>query len=88
MNEAENLPSQALIKEALLAILKESAEGLHINDIESAVAKRLLLTQSQVALIHAGKRTMLGYKLAWARTSAKKEGLVISPRYSVWKIVN
>jgi hypothetical protein len=39
-------------------------------------------------LMHKGKRTMLGYKLAWARTAARKEGLIESPRSSVWKRIN
>jgi len=88
MTHADSLPSQALIKAAMLEILKESQDGLHIKDIEIAVAKRLSLTKSQMELMHKGKRTMIGYKLAWARTASKKEGLIESPRSSVWKHVN
>jgi restriction endonuclease Mrr len=88
MTPSDALPSQLLIKAAMLEVLKESKGGLHIRDIEEAVATRLSLTKSQRELMHKGKRTLLGYKLAWARTAAKKEGLIESPRSSVWKIVD
>jgi hypothetical protein len=88
MTEFENLPSQELIKEAMLGLLKESIDGMHIEEIESGVAKRLSLTRVQMEIIHKGKRTMLGYKLAWARSAAKKEGLIESPSRSVWKLMN
>ena len=88
MSKSEALPSQSLIKEAMLALLKESKDGLHIKDIESGVAERLSLSKYQMEMIHKGKRTILGYKLAWARTAAKKESLIESPRSSVWKLVN
>ena len=88
MTQPEALPSQALIKEAMLDLLKGSTDGLHIKDIESGVAKRLSLSKPQMEIIHKGKRTMLGYKLAWARSAAKKEGLIESTRSSFWKIVS
>ena len=88
MTQPETLPSQVLIKEAMLDLLKGSINGLHIKDIESGVAKRLSLSKPQIEIMHKGKRTMLGYKLAWARSAAKKEGLIESTRSSFWKIVN
>jgi len=88
MNETVNLPSQALVLEAMLEALKQSKEGLHIRDIESEVAKRLSLSKPQREIMHKGKRTLLGYKLAWARTAAKKQGLIESPKNSIWKITN
>jgi len=88
MNETVSLPSQALVLEAMLEALKQSKEGLHIRDIESEVAKRLSLSKPQREIIHKGKRTLLGYKLAWARTAAKKQGLIESPKNSIWKITN
>ena len=88
MTQPETLPSQVLIKEAMLDLLKGSINGLHIKDIESGVAKRLSLSKPQIEIMHKGKRTMLGYKLAWARSAAKKEGLIESTRSSFWRLVN
>ena len=88
MTQVVRLPSQSVIKESMLELLKEATNGLHIKEIESGVAERLSLTKSQMELMHKGNRTMLGYRLAWARTSAKKEGLIEAPQSSVWKSVN
>ena len=88
MNLSERLPSQAVIIEAMLNALKENKEGMHIIEIETEVAKLLSLTKSQMEIVHKGKRTLLGYKLAWARTSAKKQGLIESPKNSVWRVIN
>ena len=88
MTKPEALPSQVLIKEAMLDLLKGSTDGLHIKDIESGVAKRLSLSKHQMEIMHKGNRTMLGYKLAWARSAAKKEGLIESTRSSYWRLVN
>ena len=88
MTLSENLPSQAIILDAMLKVLRDSKDGMHIKNIESEVANLLSLSESQLALMHKGKRTMLGYKLAWARTAAKKQGLIESPMHSVWKVSN
>jgi hypothetical protein len=85
MSHDEKLPSQSLILDAMLIVLRKSQRGLHIRDIEVAVAEYLSLTRPQMELMHKGKRTLLGYKLAWARTAAKKRGLIESPQSSIWK---
>jgi Mrr N-terminal domain len=82
------LPPQNQIVDAMLSTLKGKAKGLHVKDIESEVSKTLNLNQEQIKLMHKGKRTMLGYKLAWARTKCKKDGLIISVAPSVWKLVS
>lgn len=88
MKQEEGLPPQALIRKALLEVLKQSTSALHILEIETAVAQHLNLSKSQIEIMHKGNRTMLGYKLAWARTAAKKQGLIESPRGAYWKIKN
>ena len=88
MSQHESFPSQALIKEAMLELLKNSKNGMHIKEIESGVADRLSLSKLQIEVMHKGKRTLLGYKLAWARTAAKKDGLIESTGRSVWKLVS
>ena len=87
MTSEVKLPSQSSIFEAMLIVLRTSKQGLHISEIEKKVAEHLSLSESQKSLNHKGKRTMLGYKLAWARTAAKKQGLIESPKSSVWRII-
>ena len=88
MQQDVKLPPQNQIVAAMLSCLKGKVNGLHVNDIESEVSKTLKLNQEQLNLMHKGKRTMLGYKLAWARTKCKKEGLIISTAPSVWKLTS
>lgn len=88
MTLSEKAPSQAVILDAMLKVLSNSKEGVHISEIESQVAELLSLSKSQLEQMHKGRRTMLGYKLAWARSAAKKQGLIESPTHSVWKLSN
>ena len=86
MSSLVQLPSQSELTTAMLEILSNAPDGLHVEEIEKAVAKKLALTDAQKNLMHKGNRTMLGYKLAWARSSARKTGLIDSVKHSVWKI--
>jgi restriction endonuclease Mrr len=44
------------------------------QQILKQVIAELKLSESQVSQIHSGSRTELEYRLAWARTNAKKKG--------------
>ena len=83
----EQLPNQTAISEALKRVLTASEKGLHIKAMEEQVASILNLTDSQKSLPHKGARTMLGYKLAWARTKLKKDGVIELAQPSVWRLI-
>ena len=74
--------------EALLSVLELQPQGMHIRDMESGVARYLKLSTELTTKVQRGKRTVLGYKLAWARTKCRKEGKIepISP--SKWRLVH
>jgi restriction endonuclease Mrr len=82
----ELMPSQKLLTETMLAVLKQEKQGLHISEIELRVANHLKLEPAQKSQIQKGTRTVIGYKLAWARTKLKKEGKLESVSPSVWRI--
>ena len=87
MNAEAQLPKQSEINEALTSILSMNKQGLHIREIESQVATLLNLSDVQRRIPHQGKRTMLGYKLAWARTKLKKDGRLELVKPSVWRLI-
>ena len=66
--------------------LKESGGEASNDTIRKFVIQYLELTDDEVTQIHSGKRTKLDYKLAWARTIAKKNGLISSAGPSRWKL--
>ena len=86
MNQGRSLPSQTIILESMITILREAKKEMHIRDIEDAVSSKLSLTPKQKQLMHKGNRTMLGYKLAWARSVAKKSGIISSERRCFWQM--
>lgn len=76
--------SQELIRPLLLAL----AEGeVTSNDqLRELIGMQLGLTQEQLTLMHSGTRSEFEYRLAWARTKAKNQGLIFSPERKKWKI--
>jgi len=82
----EKLPRYQELIEPMLVFLKAHkgpATNLEIND---AVARFLNIPSSLLAEIHSGKRTEFQYRMAWARTKAKSEGKISSPKREMWKI--
>lgn len=61
--------------------------GVGSNDqIRHEVAKALRLTSEDISRIHSGKRTVLEYRLAWARTIAKQNNLIQPTGRMTWKL--
>jgi len=50
------------------------------------VIENMQLSEVQIGLIRAGKRTELEYRLAWARTAARKKGLIDRVGPSIWSL--
>jgi len=88
MQNLEKYPPQNEIIEAMISILKQHPKGMHIRDIETGVANHLLLSAELTTRVQKGKRKILGYKLAWARTKCKKDGLIVSAGPSVWRLAD
>lgn len=62
----------------LQALTRRGGEASNV-EIEGAVARELGLSDEQQAIAHdasRGNRTELAYRLAWARTRLKNEGLI------------
>jgi len=88
MQSLEKFPPQNEIIEAMISVLKQYPKGLHIRDIERSVARTLSLSEELTTRVQRGNRTVLGYKLAWARSKCKKEGLIVSVGHSVWRLTD
>jgi restriction system protein len=75
-----------LINSLVLAI--KNNDGVATNqEIKEFVITSLSLSPEQVSIIHAGNRTKLDYRLAWARTQAKQQGLILKDGPGKWRTV-
>jgi hypothetical protein len=83
---SDRLPSSDLLFESVVECLRKNKGPMHIDLIEKYVRTELSISDDLAKEIRTGKRTQLAYKLAWARSKAKTEGLIVSPRHSYWQI--
>ena len=70
----------------LLEALKALGDSASIQELESAVAGILGLSEEDVTAIHKGNRTKFSYNLAWARTYLKQFGLIENSERGVWSL--
>ncbi len=82
----DNFPTVNQIYFCILELIKESSGEISNREFEAFVIKRLALSQNLVELIHAGNRTELNYRLAWARTKASRKGLIKNSNPGVWAV--
>ena len=81
-----SFPTSAQLLAAVVSAVKAAGGKASNQQIQEIVIKDLRLTPDQVTAIHSGNRTELEYRLAWARTNAKKKGLIASAGPRTWVI--
>ena len=70
----------------LLIALKNLGGSASITEQENEVSRVLKLSDKEVAEIHRGNRTKLGYRLAWARNYLKRFGILENSRRGIWSL--
>jgi|LakMenE01Jun11ns_1017448.scaffolds.fasta_scaffold9927450_1 restriction system protein len=81
-----NLPKNSELKDTLLSVIKKG-EVLSSKEIDSRIIENLKLSKEQVNFLHnaeKGNRTELAYRLAWIRTSLKKEEILEKDENGSW----
>jgi len=81
------LPSPSELAPVVVEVLKELGGTAHYKEIETAVGKKLGLSIEVTSQVRSGKRTEFAYRLSWARTKCKSEGLITNFGSGVWKLV-
>jgi restriction system protein len=79
-----SFPTSAELLLAVVAAVTKAGGKASNKQIQEIVIKDLQLSPEQVAVIHSGNRSELEYRLAWARTNAKKKGLINSSGPRTW----
>lgn len=82
------LPSPSELAPVVVEVIKELGGTAHFKDIERAVIKKLGLSSESISQIRTGKRTEFAYRLSWARTKCKSEGLITNSGSGVWKLAS
>lgn len=80
------LPSPAELAPVVVDVLKDLGGSAHFKDIEKAVAIKLNLTRAETSQIRTGKRTEFSYRLSWARTKCKADGLLANTGKGIWTL--
>jgi restriction system protein len=81
-----NLPKNSELKDTLLSVIRKG-EVLSSKEIDSRIIENLKLSKEQVNFLHnaeKGSRTELAYRLAWIRTSLKKEEILEKHENGSW----
>ncbi len=86
MNNPNGLPTAKQMISSLVHVLNNSSTELNVQQIEVAISELLNLSEEQLSIRHDGSRSEYQYRLAWTRSYAKKQGLVISPRKKHWTV--
>lgn len=90
MTNLLNLPKSSYLIEVILQALKELGGSATSKEIDARAIALLSLSPEQIALKHSdgpSSRTEIQYRLAWARTLAKRKGLIASTSRSVWSVI-
>jgi hypothetical protein len=82
-----NLPSPTDLAPVVVAALEHLGGSAHFKEIERVVATKLNLTAEDISKIRSGTRTEFAYRLSWARTKCKAEGLITNSGQGIWKLV-
>jgi hypothetical protein len=80
------LPRNTELLDSIIRVLDASATSMSPKAIDDAVAKELGLLESQLIVMRTPKRSEYKYRMAWARTKLKSQGLILKLDDGSWKI--
>ncbi|MCF7809664.1 AAA family ATPase [bacterium] len=91
MSKKVNLPTIRALQDACITAIEQLGGSANNREIDMRVAEILKLTDEQLKIPHQGSkgsRTEYNYRMAWVRTSLKKQGLINNPVKGTWNLTN
>ena len=85
--EIADMPKNAELAQLVAQIIRKNGGVTTNEQIRAEAISSLGLSDGAVSTIHAGNRTEIEYRLAWARTIAKKKNLIKSAGPKQWSSV-
>lgn len=83
-----SIPTYDGLFNPLLEAFHNLGGSASVSEQEIEVARILKLSEKEVAEIHRGNRTVLSYRLAWARNYLKRFGIIVNSKRGVWALTN
>ena len=88
--EPKKLPTAANLTQPVLKALSALGGVASNEQIEELVAADLGLSREESSRLHGesgkGRRTELGYRIAWARTRLRREGKIVNRAKGMWAL--
>jgi restriction system protein len=85
----DQLPSVKTLGGLILTALQQAEGAVTVGEMLDAVARALKLTDEQLAIPHdsrRGQRSELSYRMAWARTDLRANGLIDRAEHGRWTL--
>ena len=81
-------PTYDELIEPLFTAMHKLGGSASIEEQEESVAEIMKLSEKQLSEIHRGNRTKFSYRLAWARTSLKRYGVLTNSSRGIWALTS
>ena len=82
------IPNYDDLFNTVIAAMHELGGSGSNSEIDEKVSQILKLTESEINEIHSGNRTVISYRLAWARYYLKKFGILENSSRGVWALTS
>ena len=80
------MPSTPDLQEAVLQSISALGGEATNSEIYSWTISNMKISEDVLKIMHSGNRTEIEYRLAWARTKARKSGLIHRSAPSTWSL--
>ncbi len=80
------MPKNIELLDSIIRVLDASKSPMSSADIDMAVAEELEMLQSQLEIMRTPSRSEYKYRMAWARTKLKSQGLIQKLENGSWEI--
>lgn len=85
----ESLPGVRALQGPILVALRNGGGSATVADMLEQARRQFGLTPEQLAIAHderRGRRSELGYRMAWARTELRSQGLIEKSAHGCWSL--
>jgi restriction system protein len=88
LTSEKDFPATSALVPLIVESIKANGGSAHFKVIEDYVAKKIEISEDLRTRIRSGGRTEFAYRLSWARTQAKSDGLIANSGSGIWTTVN
>lgn len=83
---SELLPKNIELLDSIIRVLDASERSMSSKEIDDAVVEELGILESQLVVMRTPTRSEYKYRMAWARTKLKSQGLILKLDDGSWNV--